>query len=85
MKVLALILVIAFVCVVLFVAGVFSPGRSQRLQDGVRRISGKAEKKGDERGGRVGDMTRDAFKKSRHAADRSSEKGREIHDKIARH
>lgn len=82
MKVLVLILVMAVVCVVLFIAGVFFPGRSRSMQRGVARLVGKGEDKGDENAGRVGDLTRDSLKKMRKAADASAEKGRAVNERV---
>jgi hypothetical protein len=76
-------LVIVVVCVVLFLAGAFSPGRSLRWQKAVDDRSRKAEAKGYEKAGSLGDMSANGFKQARRAADQSAEKGREIHDKIA--
>jgi hypothetical protein len=82
MKVVVLVVVIVAICAVLFVTGVVSPPRSRRLQGLTDRFSMKAERKGDQKGGRLGDFTRDALEKSRRAVDRSAEKGRELRDKI---
>lgn len=80
MKVLVLFLAVALVCVVLFVLGIFSPAKSRRMQRSTDDFSEKLEKKSSIKAGRLGDMVEKAMRKSRHAADRSGEKGREIHD-----
>ena len=80
MKLLALVLVIGIVCAVLFLIGVLSPRRSRRLQALTGTLSKKAERKSEQKAGRFGDFTRDALRRSRHAADRSAEKGRRIRD-----
>ncbi len=83
MKLLILLVVVVLACIVLFVAGALSPAKSRRLQKSVDNKSRKAEKKGYEKAGSLGDMSSDALKKGRHAADHSAEKGRQIHDEIA--
>ncbi len=86
MKLLILVLAIAFVCAVLFVAGMISPRRSRRLQDRNDQVVGKVERESREKAGRLGDFTTSkALKKSRHAADQSAVKGRQIHREIRRH
>ncbi len=85
MKLLILVLAIAFVCAVLFVAGMISPRRSRRLQDRNDQVVGKVEREGREKAGRLGDFTSKALRKSRHAADQSAVKGRQIHREIRRH
>ena len=82
MKILILVLVVAVACAVLFVTGAFSPGRSRRLQNSVDDKSKKAEAKGYQKAGSLGDMSGKGFRKARKAADRSGELGREVHDKI---
>ncbi|MDQ4148901.1 MAG: hypothetical protein M3164_02745 [Actinomycetota bacterium] len=82
MKLLILAFVVALVCVVLFVAGFLSPPRSRRMQKKADGLSRKAEGKGEEKAGRFGNAAGSAFKRSRHAADRSAEKGRQLHDRV---
>lgn len=84
MKLLVLFVVIGVVCVVLFVVGLFSPAKSKRMQQSTDGFSEEMEKKGSDKAGRLGDMMHKAMKKSRHAADQSAEKGREIHHHIGR-
>ena len=83
MKALLLVVILAIVCVVLFIAGVISPRRSRRMQDGVDRLSLRGEDKSDRRAGRFGDVTRKSLEKMRGGADASAEKGREVHDRFA--
>lgn len=47
MKIILLVLVVGAVCIVLFAAGVFSPGRSKRMQESAGRLAAKGEAKGD--------------------------------------
>ena len=82
MKVLVLALVVALVCVVLFVVGVVAPARSRRMQRSVDRLSRKGEDTSDRNAGRLGDANRKMLEKMRHAADASAEKGRELHDRL---
>ena len=83
MKILVpLIIVAAVLCVVLFLAGVLSPGRSRRWESVTGRWFRRAERKGDESGGRAGDVTRDALGLTRRATEASAERGREVHDKL---
>jgi hypothetical protein len=81
-KALILIVLLAVVCVVLFIAGVISPRRSRRMQEGVDRLSRWGEDKGDRRAGRFGDVSRKSLKKMRGGADASARKGREVHDRF---
>ncbi len=82
MKLLALGVVFSVVCVVLFFAGVFWPKRSRRMQEKTGALARKAEDKGEQRGGKLGDVAKAAFRRSRHGADRSAEKGRQINKRI---
>jgi hypothetical protein len=82
MKILILVLVVAVACAVLFATGAFSPSRSRRLQNSVDDKSKKAETKGYQKAGSLGDMSGKGFRVARKAADRSGEVGREMHDKI---
>ena len=77
-----LIVVSAVVCIVLFVAGVISPARSRRWQSFTGGWFRKAERKGDESGGRVGDMTREALGLTRRATEASARRGRDLHAKL---
>ena len=81
-QVLAITGVVVVLCVVLFVAGVFRPGRSRRMQDGVARASLKAEDKSDRTAGPLGDATESSLRAARKTADKSAEAGRETHDKL---
>jgi hypothetical protein len=82
MKILLLAVIAAVVCVVLFVTGVLLPARSRRMQGHVDRLTSKGEQKGKRRAGRLGDLTGEALARMRRAADKSAEKGREIHDEV---
>lgn len=77
-----LIILFAIVCVVLFLAGVVAPRRSRRMQHKIDELSLKAEQKGDDNAGRVGDAATRSLEKMRGAADASAEKGRELHDRM---
>jgi hypothetical protein len=81
-KALVLIVILALVCVVLFVVGAFSPKRSRRLQRSVDRLSGKGEAKADRHAGRAGDLTEEMLERMRRAADASARKGRDVHKRI---
>jgi hypothetical protein len=81
MKTLLLVVVVALVCVVLFVVGVFLPARSRRMQEGVDRLSRTGERKSEEKAGPFRGLTRSGFRLLRGAADKSAEQGREIHHK----
>lgn len=81
-QVLALAGVVVVVCVVLFIAGMFRPGRSRRMQDGVARASMKAEAKSDRTAGPFGDATESSLRAARKTVDKSAEAGRETHDKL---
>ncbi len=81
-QVLTLAGVVVVVCVVLFVTGVFRPGRSRRMQDGVARASMKGEEKSDRRGGPFGKATESSLRVARKTTDKSAEAGRDAHDKL---
>ncbi len=81
-QILAIAGAVVVVCVVLFVAGVFRPGRSRRMQDGVDRASMKAEEKSDRRAGPFGDLTESSLRVARRTADTSAEAGRKANDKL---
>ena len=83
MKAVLAILILAIVCLVLFVTGLISPGRSRRMQAKVDRLARKGEAKGESSGGRVGDLTRTGVEKMRNAADASADKGREINRRLS--
>lgn len=83
MKLLVLFLVVGVVCAVLFVAGVFSPPRSRRMQRATDKSARKAEREGSRRAGRFGNLAARAFRKSRKAADRSASAGRKVHRRIS--
>ena len=82
MKGFVLLVVLLIVCIVLFFVGVFSPRRSRRLQARVDELSEKGEGKGDEKAGRLGDLTSDGLEKARGAADASARAGRRVHKKM---
>ncbi len=84
MKALAVVAILLFVCIVLFVVGVFSPRRSRRMEQRVDDLSRKAEGKSDDNAGRAGDLTRDALEKARGAADVSARAGRRVNERITR-
>lgn len=81
MKILILVVVVAVACAVLFATGALSPGKSRRLQNKVDDKSKKAERKGYENAGPLGDMSGKGLRKARKAADRSGEAGRAVHKK----
>jgi hypothetical protein len=81
MKILILLVVVAVACAVLFATGALSPRRSRHLQKKVDDKSKKAERKGYENAGPLGDMSGKGFRKARKAADRSGEAGRTVHEK----
>ena len=76
-----LLVLIVLVCVVLFLAGVFAPERSKKMQGWVAKKLRKGERKGDENAGKLGDLTNTTLEKSRQASDKSAEGGRAVHDK----
>jgi len=78
-----LVVLIVVVCAVLFLAGVFAPERSKRMQSWVARRFRKGERTGDRNAGKLGDVTNRMLEKSRQATDKSAEGGRAIHDKAA--
>ena len=78
-----LLVLIVLVCVVLFLAGVFAPERSKKMQSWVAQKLRKGERKGDENAGKLGDVTNTMLEKSRKATDKSAEGGRAVHDKAA--
>ena len=82
MKAVALVLVLAVVCIALFVTGVFSPRRSRKMQRSVDRLTEKGKAKGENNGGKAGDMTAGMLRRMRKAADASARKGRDIHDHL---
>lgn len=82
MKVVLVIAVLAVVCVILFVTGLFSPSKSRRMQSRTEGLARKGQDKGEHTAGRMGDMVSSTLKKSRKAAGRSAEKGRELHDRF---
>ncbi len=81
MKAVILVVVLIFICAVLFATGLISPSRSRRLQKAVDRLARKGERKGNERGP-FGDITQSALRGSRNAADTSAQKGRDIRHRI---
>lgn len=84
MKFLILASVVAVVCIVLFAVGLVSPASSRRMQKTTDRLTRKAEDRGQAKGGRLGNLARTVFKRSRHAIDRSAEAGRQMHKFIRR-
>ena len=84
MKAAVLLVVVAVVCVVLFVTGVFSPRASRRLQTKSSGLAQKGENRSEKRAGKLGDVASKSLRKARHATDRSADKGREVHKKIWR-
>ena len=69
--------------VVFFVAGLLSPKWSRRLQEKLKPMFRKAEEKGDDSAGRVGDWTGKAVEKTREVGDKSAEQGRKVHYKVS--
>jgi hypothetical protein len=84
MKTIFLIVLLGAVCVALFLAGVFFPARSRRMQRGVDRLSRKGERKSEGKAGRFGNLTRSGLRLMRRAADKSAERGRDVHGKATR-
>ena len=82
MKALALIVILAVICIVLFIVGVIVPRWSRKLQHGVDELSKRGEVKGDRNAGKLGDITESALKGTRRAADASARAGRRVNDKI---
>ena len=82
MKALLLIVVLLLVCMVLFLAGVFSPRSSKRMQGKVDGLTKKGESKSDKKAGRLGDLTRDGLEKARSTADASARAGRTVNEKL---
>ena len=84
MKLVLLFAVVAVICVALFLTGVVSPRRSRNMQRATDELAAKGESKGKQKGGKMGDVVRHALVKSRHAADRSASKGREINRRVGK-
>ena len=78
-----LLVLIVFVCIVLFLAGVLAPERSKKMQAWVARKLRRGERRGDEEAGKLGDATNTMLEKSRQATDKSAEGGRAVHDRAA--
>ena len=76
-----LLLVIVLVCIVLFVAGVFAPERSKRMQTWVAQKLHMGERHADEKAGKVGDLTNSMLEKSRSATNASARGGRKVNEK----
>jgi hypothetical protein len=83
-KTLLFVMIGAVVCVVLFVAGIFRPRRSRRMQGGLDRLTRSGEQKSKRRAGTLGDLTGSALTWMRKAVDKSAEKGRALHDILRR-
>lgn len=81
---LPLLILLLLVCIGLFVVALFSPRRAARMQQRYDDVSRKAESKGGESGGRLGDLAEGALEKGRAAADGSARAGRNLHRKVAR-
>jgi hypothetical protein len=79
-KILLLVVIVVVVCVVLFVAGVFFPSRSRRMQREVDHVSEVGEEAAERKPGFFRHLTSSALHLMQRAADRSAEKGRELHD-----
>lgn len=84
MKALLPIVVVLLVCIVLFVAGIFSPRRSRRMQRRYSDLSKKTEGKSGDTAGPVGDITRTGLEKARHGADASARAGRRVNNELSR-
>jgi hypothetical protein len=84
MKLFLVVVIVVVVCVVLFVAGVFFPARSRRMQREVDHVSEKGEEAVDHKPGRLRHATSSALHLIQRAADKSAEKGRDLHDEAAR-
>ena len=82
MKALAVVAILAVVCIVLFVTGVISPRASRRMERKVDGIGRKGQSKGEAKAGKPGDATAKMLKGARHAAATSADKGRRLHDRL---
>ena len=79
-KLLLLLVVVVVICVVLFLTGLFSPKRSRRMQQSVKRQNAQARRKSSDSAGKVGDWTRDSLEHAENAVDKSAEAGRAVHE-----
>jgi hypothetical protein len=78
------LLIVLFVVVVVFLVGFFWPGRSRRMQEGVKDKATVARDKSRHRAGKLGDWTATSIDKSRRMTERSVHAGRMAHDKTFR-
>ena len=69
---------------VLFVAGLFAPRKSRKLQRRFARLLRRGERKSSNKAGKLGDATQKTAKAMRRAGDKSAEAGRGLRSKIKR-
>jgi hypothetical protein len=79
-----LLLLVVLFCIVLFVAAVVAPRRSQRLQGWYDRLLRRGERKGDRNAGKLGDLTEAGLKGARRMGDASAETGRKVGHRLRR-
>ena len=77
-----LLLLVVLFCIVLFFAGLIAPRRSRRLQRWYDRLLRRGERKGDEKAGKLGDLTEASLRGSRRLGDKSAEAGRALRGKL---
>jgi hypothetical protein len=68
--------------VLLFVAGVVAPRKSKRLQGWVDERLESGQQKGERSAGRVGNWTAQMLSFAQRAADRTSQAGRRLRDRL---
>lgn len=77
-----LVPVILLSLVVLFVISVFAPRKSRRLQGWIDDRLERGQEKGDRSAGRVGNWTAKMLALTQRAADKTSQAGRSLRDRL---
>ncbi len=70
--------------VLLFVISAVAPRKSKRLQGWIDERLERGQQKGDRSAGRVGNWTAKTLAFTQRAADRTSQSGRRLHDRLSR-
>lgn len=68
----------------LFVISVVAPRKSRRLQGGIDERLERGQEKGDHSAGRLGNWTATTLAVTQRAADRTSQAGRKVHNRLSR-
>ena len=70
--------------IALFVVSAVAPRKSKRLQGWVDERLERGQEKGDRSAGRVGNWTAKTLDFTQRAADKTSQAGRRLHDRLSR-